>query len=513
MLPRENQITAKRTPGEDKSKDMYDPTAMMDLDDMVSGFINVFFPAEQLPFAFIPKNRSLNNLDRVRSYLSFAAQTTYEEMMASNFMLQLHESLSSLVGFGTSCLYSEWDNKTLGLNYKDWDVSHFTFKQNSKGLPDTAILKFPLTARQAVDEFDDNAGEEVLKAVQKLETESQLFDFIHIVRPRIKRNVMLVDNLNMPFESIFVNVKEVLVVEEGGFEENPHHIARWKKSSSEKYGRGQGTVALSAVKELQQMHANFIDLGNRFGNPPLEILDSFEGTVKVMPNAQNFVRERGTIKAIEQNVLGNFPITTEVLKFQQDIIHRAFFVEVFAPLANLPGDRRTTVEIIQRVKQAMKKLAGPVYRLQTEKFSPVIIRSFLLLVRNGRIPYPPPELQGENFGIEYIGELALALRDQQARAFQQWGNVAMVLDPIFPEAKDNIRIDSAYRRIGRSYGINEEDMASEEEVTAKRQARAQQLAEQQALQLAGAASEGYSKISKAPEKGSPSEKVMTGIGV
>ena len=41
ILPRENQITGQRTPGEDKSLLIRDPTALMDLDDMVSGFVNV----------------------------------------------------------------------------------------------------------------------------------------------------------------------------------------------------------------------------------------------------------------------------------------------------------------------------------------------------------------------------------------------------------------------------------------------------------------------------------------
>jgi len=513
MLPRENQITSTRTPGEDKSKKIYDPTAMMDLEDMVSGFISVFFPAEQLPFAFVPEDKSLAGLDHVRAYLSRAAVQTYEAMMASNFMTQLHESMSSLIGFGTCCLFSEWNRKIGKLNYKDWDVAHFTFKQDVRGIPDTTILKYPLTARQAVDQFGDNAGTDCLVAVQKLEDESKVFEFIHLVRPRIIRNVMLIDGLNMPFESLYVNVKEESVVDEGGFEENPFAVARWKRTSSEKYGRGQGTVALSAVKELQQMHCNLVECGDKWNNPPKEVLEHFEGTVKVTPGGLNFVREKGTIRGIEQTALGNFPISKEILQFQQEIIHKAFFVDVFAPLANLSGDRRTTVEIIERVKQAMKKLAGPVYRSQTELFSPAIIRSFLLLVRNGRIGYPPPELQGQGFSVEYIGELALALRDQQARAFQQWAQVVVGLEGIFPEAKDNINIDNAYRRIGRSFGINEDDLATEDEVAAKRQARAKQLALQQALQAGASIAEGYGKTTKSPEEGSPAEKLMAGLGV
>lgn len=519
ILPRENQITGQRTSGEDKSLLIRDPTALMDLDDMVSGFVNVFFPAEQLPFSFIPDNVAFRNVDKFQKYLTMCSEITYQKMMASNFMLQLHEALSSNIGLGTACMFSEWNNKILGLNFKDWDVSHFTFKQDCRGFPDTTILKYSLTARQAVDLFGDNAGKEVLKAVNELKNESKMFDFIHLVRPRIKRNVMLVDNINMPFESLYVNIKEKNIIEEGGYEENPYHIPRWKKSSFEKWGRGQGTAVLSTIKELQQMHKDLLEMGNRYaGHMPLEVVDAnVEGEVDLSPDAINHVTERYSINPVQANALGSFPYTKEIFEMQRDIIHRAFFRDVFAPLADLPGDRRTRLEIIERVKQAMKRLSGPVYRLQSELFNPVITRSMLLLIRNGAIPSPEeagvPELAGKGFGIEYTGELALALRDQQARAFQQFAAFTAQADAIFPEEKpsDNINADKAIRRQARSFGVNEDDLSTEEEVLAKRDRRMKMIQSQMAMQAAQTAGQAYGNVTKKPEEGSPAGNLM-GVG-
>ena len=58
-------------------------------------------------------------------------------------------------------------------------------------------------------------------------------------------------------------------------------------------------------------------------------------------------------------------------------------------------------------------------------------------------------------------------------------------------------------------GVRPEDLATEEEIAAKRQARAQQ---QQAMQAAQVASKGYKETNEVPEQGSPAEKVMTGMG-
>jgi len=126
--------------------------------------------------------------------------------------------------------------------------------------------------------------------------------------------------------------------------------------------------------------------------------------------------------------LGNFPITVEALKEQQEIVHKAFFRDIFVQLGDLTGDRRTTVEIIERLREGLRRLALPVARLQSELFNPVITRSTMLLIRHGKIPQPPIELEGQQLGIEYEGQLALALKGQQAKGFQQWVEFAGAME-------------------------------------------------------------------------------------
>ena len=241
MYPCENQIISQRTPGEDKSLRILDPTPMFAVDDMVGGLIGTWIPSGQNFFGLKTKSRVENQSDRAMRYLSMGTEIGHEEMFDSNFMLQLHDTVKSLVCFGTGNLYTEWDKSRMGLNYKDWHISTYTIKQNARGLVDTVILTYELTARQASDEFA-NPGEQVLESVKELKTESKKFKFIQVVRPRIRRNQMLVDNLNMPFENVVVNVKEKAVVYESGYEENPFAVPRWEKSSVEKYGRGRGTI-------------------------------------------------------------------------------------------------------------------------------------------------------------------------------------------------------------------------------------------------------------------------------
>jgi hypothetical protein len=515
MMPREDQITSKRTGGEDKSVYLYDPTAMLDLGDMVSGLAATFFPTGQQAFGITLKVRALSNLDHVRRWLALASQIAYTEMMASNFMLQLTEILGSLVGFGTGNIFTDFviqTGRALELNYKAWDVSHYVFKQNAKGIVDTMILFHPLTARQAVEEFGQEAGPEAVKHAGSAKDESKLTKFIHLVRPRLAGTHQFMTSNRMPFESIWVNESEKLVVNESGYRQFPYCVPRWEKSPSEKWGRGQGTKVLATSKMLQQMDVDMIDYCNKFVNPPREVVYGFEGDYDVRPNGINIVQEIPASRVSEFGGQGGYPILDNFIKAKQEIIHRAFFTDVFAPLSNLAGDRRTTTEIIQRVKQAAKKLAGPVYRLQTELFRPLITRTVLLLIENGRIPQPPRELQGQAFDIEFVGELALAMQDQQARAFQQFAGLVGELLPVFPDAGDYISIARALPDIAFTYGMKAEHLATPDEITAKQQKRAQDVQQQKAMMAAQVSSDAYGKTTQKPEEGSPAESVMAGMG-
>jgi hypothetical protein len=509
IYPTENQITTQTAPGQDKSLPILDPTPMFAVDDMVAGLIGTWIPSGQNFYGLKTKQGVEESSDRARRYLSRATEIAHEEMFDSNYLLQLHDTVKSLVCFGTGNLFTEWDFEKLGLNYKDWHISTYTIKQNSRGFVDTVILTYTLTARQASDEFVD-PGKLVLESASKLKTESKKYEFIHVVRPRINRNQMLVDNLNMPFESIIVNKKEKQKVFEGGFLELPFAVPRWEKSSVEKYGRGRGTIMLSAIKELQQMWQDFMKCAERWNNPPRwELVDAVEGELNNAPGARNIFGERQAAGALDGQLNGNFPISKDMIAMQQEIINKGFFKDIFVQIGDLKGDRRTTVEIQARLKEGLRRLVSPVARLEYELFTPAVTRSVLLLMRNGRIPEPPPELQGQELQVEYVGELAMAMRTYQARAFTEFSALLMGMSEKFPEAKDILNLDRALPRVGTAFGVRTEDMNTQEEIDTLRQER--QAQRQKAMELAEqqANSEAYKNTRNAPEEGSPAMEAIS----
>jgi len=481
----------------------------MDSQEMASGLSSALIPSGQEFFGLKCKDKRLESNDYIRRYLSMATEVTHQEMFESNFMLQWNESLRGLAVFGTCNLYTEWDATNGQLNYKDYPISSYQILEDKHLNVDTVILTFTFTARQAVQEFgEDKVSEKVKEAAKDAKTASKPFEFIQLVGPRKERNPRLTDSKNWPWESIYVDVAGKTIVDEGGFERFPFAVARWMKGSSEKYGRGQGTEILSAVKVLQAIMRAFVDCGNRWVNPPREVALNHEGRVNVTPGAVNYVAEVGnTIKALDAGVMGNFPITKEMLELQRDLIHKAFYRDIFGQLSTLTGDRRTTTEIIERIREGLRRLAMPVSRIESELLTPTIERSVWLLIRNDRLPYPPDELAGV-FGIEYLGELGLALRNQQAKGFIQWVSVVANMGAVFPDALDLVGVDRGVRRLAETSGVNIEDVSTEEEVATKREARQKATAAQAALQAVEVAGKAYPGATKAPEEGSPAAELV-----
>ena len=502
------QITSKFVDGTERTKEIFDMTPLLDSEDMVSNLKHVLFPAGQVFFA-IKVGNSTKLPDNIQRYVSMLTEVAHDQIFNSNFITELDEVLRSLIHFGPASIFSEWTVKT-GLNYRNTLIGTFQLIENSKRLVDGIIITVEYTPRQAIEEFGDKAGPDVIKASKDPKKVNTKFEYIYIIKPReiINPNLSTRVNTNMEWEEQVVNVKEKLIVLESGYPQFPYHVARWKRPANEKNGRGISTELLPQIRVLNRMNRDFNEVGNKWANPARETLSSFDGKYRTFPGANNVVRELPSSRAVDQGLNGNFNITEKSLDRQTGIIDRAYFKNAFNPIDDLTGDRRTTLEIRERVRGTWPKIGNPVARIWYEQIAPLVERSILLLIRNGVVEQPPAELEGIGFGLDFVSPFALELRSQQSKAFQEWTAIVGEMESVFPGAVDNVDSDDAIQRLGRTLGVNTEDMSSEEQRDAKREARAlkeQQALEMQAAQIAGQA---YPGTTKAPEPGSPAEQLV-----
>jgi hypothetical protein len=431
-------------------------------------------------------------------------------MFNSNFIAQVSNTIHYWFVFGIGSLYTDWTTK-LGLNYRDYAIGSYQCLENAAGNIDAIILTVPMTAAQIVEKFKSSdesvVGRTVSQLYGKPESRHESTNVVHYIGPRenYDPNPILRSNLASPVESIYVAEKDKHLIEESGFDEFPFAVPRYSVIYAEVYGRGRGTMMLPKVRQLNRRAKDYDEMSNKWVNPPKEVLESFEGTVDVTPGALNYVAEKGTISPIDMGSSGAYPVTKDILEYYREGVREGFLRSAFEPITPLKGDRRNQLELAQRISEGLKKQARPFGRLFNELLTPNVVRTIRLLVRNGVIMRPPESLRGTPLKIEFVNPLALALRDQQARGGQRWiailGEASQI--PQFANVTDNVESDKWARDLGEALGVKADHIRPIRELEEIRDQRALEQQEAKQLQLAGAAAEGYQKVTKAPEPGSP----------
>ena len=104
-------------------------------------------------------------------------------------------------------------------------------------------------------------------------------DILHCIRRRDNADPLSPRNTQMPWASIYVDVKAKVLIREGGFPENPYLTPRWAKSPEETYGRSPSIDMLPDIRMVNSMTRVLIQAAELQTRPPIAaIANSMEGT-------------------------------------------------------------------------------------------------------------------------------------------------------------------------------------------------------------------------------------------
>jgi len=479
------------TPGEKKTEFIYDSTASIALKRFGAILDSLLTPRNTTWHRLVPSDPELRKDRAVKLWFEEVTRLVFKYRYApkANFASQNQQNYISLGGFGSGCVFTDALQAEPGLRYKAIGLNEVYFAENHQGIVDTALRRFELTARQAVQKW----GDKVPAAIrEKADKTNDKFWFIHCVKPREDYDPQRKDAKGKPFASYYVAEQEKVLLEEGGYSTFPYAISRYEQAPGEIYGRSPAMDVLPAIKTLNEEKKTVLKQGHRTVDPILLAHDDgIISNFSMKPGALNYGGVSAEGRALVQTLpVGNVMIGKDMMDDERAIINDAFLVTLFQILVDTP--QMTATEVMERTREKGILLAPTIGRQQSEYLGPLIEREIDVLIQQQLLPPPPPallEAKGE-YQVEYDSPLSRAQRAEEVaglmRTVETTLNIVNVTQN--PEPLDHFNWDVIVPEVSEIQAVPTRWMRAKEEVAAIRQGRQQQAEQQQAVQaLPGAA--------------------------
>lgn len=472
------------SPGAKKTTRVFDSTAMQVSSDLASAIHSVMTNPATPWMSLRFSEDDLNDTPDAIEWLQDTEHKLLSAINNSNFTNEVSKGYRSFVTIGNMALLQDVDLIS-GVRFRAIHLSELAFAENARGIVDVVYRKFPLTAKQAYEQFGDKLSEAILETYEK-EPERE-YKFLQCIYPNndYKKDNPYKTKLpkDRPFISKYIDLCDNSVVKIDGYYEFPIHVVRWETMPGEVYGRGPGHIALPDVRTLNRVKQLGLQAISKAINPPIFATQrAIFGQLDLTPNQINIVRELDGIK--EFRTVANFDVTQFAVADLQKSINSIFFIDKLLLPPRTETGEMTAYEVAQRVEQMQRVLGPQIARLNSELLDPIIKRQFSIMMRAKQFKEMPDILtkKSSSLQINYINPLARSQRISEVTNIQSWLQDLMALAQVKPEVLDFVDQDAIARLTGKIRGVPEIVIRNQDAVDQIRSDRAKQMQAQQALE-------------------------------
>lgn len=510
--------------GEFLNDDIYDSTGTFAAGASAAAILGILWPSTAKKNIKIEPPEDMGEInDEERTWYEDVVTkrlTTAMDAPSANFVLAINEYMLDQVIFGTSGVGVFWEGD--GLFYKPFGVKETVHDEGKKGIVNVAYINVQWDVKRVVETYGiENVSAKVSEAYNNNKFSDKI-DIIIAYKPRdVVRGKK--GKFNMPFSATHIEKSTKHILREGGFEEFPIVIVRFKKLNYEKYGRSVGMDALPDIKESQVLAEAISVATEKNLDPPLGLLDAgmlgggvvdtSAGALTVFDSQSN---TGGAPPVFPINTVGDLRSAEVRLENLKQSISQHFFLDRLLDFNN--QTEMTATETAARSRIRDNSLSSMISRQVTEGFNPIIERSVNIMLRNDQFGVIRDSL--EHRAATAIGEEVDIIPDRIANRLLNGEDVYQIryttpadritnadelqgmIDQIglfqqlaqtHPEALAYLDIDRIAVNSTRLLGSPPDTILSEEEVALKLQAQQEQLQAQQTLdqaeQVAGIANE------------------------
>lgn len=498
MLPAFNDIQIRRAPGNKRTQELFDSTAMEALHLLAAHLMGSItnFQSEWLKLRM--REEALNDRKEVGEWLDTTADIMLKAMASSTTPQAFHELYLQFAGFGTGALYVDEspliDMGFQGVLARSLPIGTYVLAEDATGKVDSLYREVELSPRQAEQQFGkDQLSADVQTKLASSDEKHRPMTYIHAVYPRKVRDSSSPSNKHMPWASCYLDRQNKHIVSEGGYRWFPFMTPRWEKLRSwSPWGFGPGHMVLPETLTLNRMDKDILKVLQQWIFPPYWIDDpDAVGRVSLLPGAINPMARGSRVETFRPG--GDFNVARLGMEERRQRIRRTLMVD---QLQSLPepdaAGKMTAFEVSKRIA-LMQRLMGPaLMRLLSEFLNPVIDAEFGLLMLAGEIPDPPDVVimaaaqKRGRIDVEYQGPLVRAQKGEEVDAIQGTLDIAdrIAMAMGTRDIYDNFDFDDILRRTGKVYGFPASSWRDPKQRDQARQQRAEEQAQQmQAEQL------------------------------
>jgi hypothetical protein len=441
--------------------------------------------------AIDPKKMQSGNVQR---YFKDCSDIQTDINNASNWNETILECYTDDLVFGTAPIATEEDWKD-HVRYTSIPVQQCSYERDYRGEIVGLFRRFKYTAVQ-IQERWPKAIPKAVKEALDANKYFQLFDIEHYVGPRDVRDVSKKDAINMPYRSVWYFPEEEFKFDEKGYNTNLYAVLEFWIQSGDEMAYSPAMDVLASIKLANAQKKTNLKFAMKAAGGASAMPSRFwMGRFSQNPDAMNYYdKTKFTKEDYFQIPTGNDPkLSIEMMQMEQDLIDRAFFLNLFKAMSNVSKDMNNP-EVNQRITEALE-LVGPVVGRMTKKIGQSQLRAFDIINSRGVFPPPPRELVDKNnkmdIGVVFLSPLAKAQRAAALGGLNTWLQIVGSISGIIPDAKDNLDGDRIV--VGSADFLNVDptfvrEKRKVEEIRKKNAAAMQQQAKlQQADMVAGAA--------------------------
>jgi hypothetical protein len=458
-------------------------------------------------FAF--KNAKVMQSSEVLTWLNDVSNTCLDILFKGGFYPENHQFYLELGVFNTAAMLIEEDDETV-INCRTFTIGEFAIGLDSKKRPNQFARNIEMTPFQIVEKFGIENVPIVVKNAYENKNYNKTMKVKHLICPNSQHDEQKIDNQSMKFSDYYWldSQQDGTFLKKGGFNEFPVMVERYQTKGADIYGTGPGIWSLGDAKQIQLMWRDICTAAELSVKPAIQAPSDImkNGGINMLPAGANYYNPNGgsdgKITTVFQPTL-DMRAAAEIQSSIEECIKEHFNTKVFQLLSDMEKGTRTAREVIELSSEKMSQMGPLLERLQTGYLPQVINRIIAIGFRAGVFPPPPPEIEGMEMDIEYVSILSQAQKQYVITPIMDTvtSTIQMATTAQLPEILDKISWDEVVDQLGTLNGVPPSIIVSDEQVAAVRQARAEQQAQINAVQMGMTAADGAKTLSGADTSG------------